>query len=156
MIGPKTNSLKSIPTKVKGMQNKLSKRSLMARLRRNTLVTVLRRLFQSIVHITKMFPVVARKKIALYKETIATFFGVQLRELANSKLSFVEDVFIMIVQNQRFFKEYDIFSIVSVSSSMMEMSTRICFSKSCVYQLSAIVLATKVRSGVIESCVGVR
>lgn len=63
---PKTKSLKSVPTKVNGMQSNPSSKSLMERFKRNRLVTVRIALFLARTIITRMLPPTPSRNIAEY------------------------------------------------------------------------------------------
>ena len=66
MVAPKIKSCRSVGTNVKGIQNTASRRSLILKFKRNTLVTVLILLFCIRVNITSVLPTTDSKKIRLY------------------------------------------------------------------------------------------
>lgn len=66
MTFPKMKFLRRVGMRVNGMQNTVSNRSLIERLRRNTLVTVLILFCLARVTMTKLLPTKDKRKIILY------------------------------------------------------------------------------------------
>ncbi len=66
ITSPKMKFLSSVGTRVKGMQNTASNRSLILKLSKNTLVTVLILLFCIKVRITNVFPTTESRNIMVY------------------------------------------------------------------------------------------